>query len=222
MKRILITGLGLILVAGVIGAGTGVTNSVHDFSFGNTGGDVAATAATEDQICKFCHAPHNNASGLTNAPLWNHETTATALFGTYDSATFNGTGDIADIGAGDNTSWLCMSCHDGTVAVGQLQNELVALEDGGAGVLLAGVLDDTRNMGVDMRNDHPINFDAVTAAAADGEITMAATYPLDANDIMHCSTCHDPHDGPTTASNGNLLRGNPTGSQICLDCHTLK
>jgi len=106
----------------------------------------------------------------------------------------------------------------------------------------------TRNLGVNLTNDHPISFtyDA-SLAAADGELrvpdgTTVGTrtagqtkprLPLE-NGQMQCSTCHDPHLRETDPAKGSakFLRGNrfqeaaPSGGAfsetvdiVCLACH---
>jgi predicted CXXCH cytochrome family protein len=209
MRKFLILSLGLLLAGGVSQAA--VVGSVHDFSTGSTG----VNATTEDQVCKFCHAPHNNITGLSSAPLWNHSVSTVSTYGTYASDTFNGVTTIADVAAAtDNNSWLCMSCHDGTVAIGALAGgQSVAMNatdlDGD------GTIAGTRDMGTDLTNDHPVNFDAVAAEAEDPDISLDPAFPLFA-DIMHCGTCHDPHDSFAFPM---LLRENTADSEICTDCH---
>ena len=212
MRKFLIVSLGFLLLGGVTSAT--VINSVHDFSTGSSG--VAATAAAaEQEVCKFCHAPHNNQPALLSSPLWNHDFGTTATFTVYASDTMDGApADIA-IG-GDNPSYLCMSCHDGTVAIGQLVNETIDMDTNGnlddPGDFLVGTL----ALGADLSNDHPVNFDAT----ADTTITVPATYPLfGVGNLMHCATCHDAHDN---TGNPILLRGTLPNSQICMDCHTTK
>ena len=81
-----------------------IVGSSHDFS-----GQTAWN--TSGEICKVCHTPHNAITTVTNAPLWNHQMT-NATFQLYTSATMNAT-----TGQPDGSSKLCLSCHDGTVAL---------------------------------------------------------------------------------------------------------
>src|SRR5512139_3263798 len=65
----------------------------------------------EYQICQPCHTPHNADSTAQGAPLWNHEVT-TASFQPYASPTLD-----ASVGQPSGVTKLCLSCHDGTVAI---------------------------------------------------------------------------------------------------------
>ncbi len=59
----------------------------------------------------MCHTPHNADASVTDAPLWNHEVT-TAIYTVYSSPTMD-----VPVGQPGGISKLCLSCHDGTVAV---------------------------------------------------------------------------------------------------------
>src|ERR1700685_769588 len=64
--------------------------------------------------CTFCHAPHSGIGGIS--PLWN-QTLSKATYTPYSSTTYVEQGSTQPtLGV---TSSLCLSCHDGTVAVGQ-------------------------------------------------------------------------------------------------------
>lgn len=83
------------------------------------------------QICIFCHTPHN-AYVDGGAPLWNHKL-STQTFSRYSSTTDNfqirksaTISAAAGYGAGwqpDGSSKLCLSCHDGVTKLGQLYND---------------------------------------------------------------------------------------------------
>ena len=89
---------------------TGINGSLHDMN--------AVVGTTDDKFqrtCVFCHTPHNASADATNGPLWNRSDTA--LNGTPYGwvAPSNFTIPITDPLVG--SSRLCMSCHDGSVAV---------------------------------------------------------------------------------------------------------
>src|SRR5579864_3742814 len=64
--------------------------------------------------CTFCHAPHSGLGG--NTPLWNQKL-STQTYTPYTSTTYHQQGNTQPtLGV---TSSLCLSCHDGTVGVGQ-------------------------------------------------------------------------------------------------------
>ena len=73
------------------------------------GSSSPITGARPD-ACAYCHAPH---SGL-NRGLWNQKLT-TQNYSTYTSDTEKNISAQPTLGADSNK---CLSCHDGTVAVG--------------------------------------------------------------------------------------------------------
>jgi len=183
-----------------------IVGSDHDFtgeSWNNT-----------SEICVVCHTPHNADITVTGAPLWNHEVT-TSTFTVYNSATFDATA-----GQPDGASKLCLSCHDGTVALDNFGGKTNGTTTIGAG---------DHNFGTDLTNDHPVSFTYDQAlATADGELndpTSASsglggtiTDDLLIGGKMECASCHDVHN--TVAVNGTkLLVKTNANSALCLTCH---
>jgi len=179
-----------------------IAGSDHDFSNdGWSGGE----------ICVVCHTPHNADTSVSDAPLWNH-TLTNSVFTLYSSATLD-----AAVGQPNGISKLCLSCHDGTVALDSF--------GGNVGGTFMGANSD-KNLGIDLSNDHPVSFDYNAAlAAADGELLdPSATQSglgstIDADMLfsgrMECASCHAVHD-PT---NDPFLRKSNAGSALCLTCH---
>ncbi|MFQ5479121.1 MAG: cytochrome c3 family protein [Candidatus Binatia bacterium] len=182
----------------------GIVSSEHDFSnkgWNNTG-----------EICVVCHAPHNSNTSVSDAPLWNHAVT-TATFTTYSSATLDAT-----TGQPDGISKLCLSCHDGTVAIDNFGGQ-----GGGSQFMSGGEL-----IGTDISNDHPISlvYDS-SLASLDGGLHDPSTRAsglggtvdedLLFNAKLECGSCHDVHDSQGTG--GHLLRLSNNGSALCLTCH---
>ena len=99
-------------------------NNPHNLSKNSMG----IHAETETQICIFCHTPHHaiSDSSLINAPLWNHKLSdATYVVNSAGDVFSNGVvGTIKLLSTPpnrpDGTSRLCLSCHDGTVAIGDV------------------------------------------------------------------------------------------------------
>jgi predicted CXXCH cytochrome family protein len=165
---------------------------------------------------------------VTAAPLWNKTLSATTTYGVYASTTLNAT--PAEIGGGTGVSNLCMSCHDGTVAVNNLGNTSpVGTPTMGSGTELdaTGRIGSARpaNMGASLSNDHPINFTYNAAlATADGDLAIpTSTMHVDAahniplyGGQMQCGSCHNPHNN----ANGSFLRMSNAGSALCRTCHT--
>ena len=186
-----------------------ITGSAHDFS--NTGW-------SNGQICLPCHAPHNNID-VEDAPLWNH-TVSDAVYELYSSPTF--TAD--DITQPGGVSKLCLSCHDGTVAIDAFGG---TGDTGGAGNHLIG---EGRNIGTDLSNDHPVSFTYDSALVAeDGGLFEPATTPSNVVDStgtietdmlfagrMECASCHDVHNKYDIR---RLLKVDNSGSALCLTCH---
>ncbi|MFI4979261.1 MAG: cytochrome c3 family protein [Nevskiales bacterium] len=115
-------------------------------------------------------------------------------------------------------SLLCLSCHDGTTALGNVLSRTSQIGmAGGVIALPAG----NSNLGTDLSDDHPISFafTAAVAAARNGELVNPATLTgkvkLDASGQLQCTSCHDPHDD----SNGKFLVVANQASALCQTCH---
>jgi predicted CXXCH cytochrome family protein len=235
--------------------GQGINGTVHDLGTAHNGMNYTANPAdTLQRICIFCHAPHNTyklspANGGPGAgvgggvqapdafdylPLWNHE-----LTGNYASYTMyqNGPGAPTKgpkasqaILSGDmapgSTSLLCLSCHDGSVAVNSYGNSSQLSKSGGGGTIgVQYVIGKDNYLG----NHHPIGFDYDQVQAVDTEIRSADTALLGTagtvrdhllgvgNTKMECGTCHAVHNKGNTGE--RLLWRSDTGSHLCLTCH---
>jgi hypothetical protein len=165
---------------------------------GTSGGSVPTRnikASTETQICVFCHTPHAATSGAT--PLWNRKVAGqgyTQNYVMYDSSTLDAKQIQGALNQPGGSSKLCLSCHDGTMAIGSvnvLNGQGSASIPGTQNITMnsGGVTDSpgaphkmptgagastgfTRNLGTDL-NDHPISvtFDAALANR-DGELRV--------------------------------------------------
>jgi hypothetical protein len=85
-----------------------ISGTKHDFS-------GRSWAPTENRMCGVCHTTHK-AKNEPSAPLWNHQSTAVASYTLYTSPTFDNQGGLT-ITNPSASSKLCLSCHDGTVAL---------------------------------------------------------------------------------------------------------
>ncbi len=182
----------------------GIGGSAHDFS---------GEGWADNQICLPCHTPHDADLSVPDAPLWNHAVT-TATFQPYANGTINAT----DLGQPDGVSKLCLSCHDGTVALDSYGSAVgtTFIGDGEPGYI-----------GTDLRNDHPVSFTYdPTLATADGDLhdptTGVSGLGSTINDDllfsskMECASCHDVHNKFALE---NLVVKDNTGSALCLTCH---
>ena len=227
----------LALAAGAVSAErvSDVRATKHNFSateVGRTTGSAPSrnvVASSETEVCVFCHTPHA-ANTAAPAPLWNRELGATA-YTPYTSSSLDAEvirGQALDQPGG--SSKLCLSCHDGTLAIGNVNVQAgrtdvsIAMSGtAGDGTMPAGqgaTTGFTRDLGVDLTNDHPISvtFDT-TLAARDGElrpVDAQQRWPADGSIIgvraarfkpaipleptgdfsegqVQCASCHDPH-----------------------------
>lgn len=210
----------ILLIAGLLGWAAsgmaGISSTKHNLSVTGTG---TYKAATETQICVFCHTPHNTNPA---APLWNHELSG-AVYTPYGSNTLA----AAAPGQPTGTSKLCLSCHDGTVALGGVQNLPFGHQTPGviSGLESALLGTDAANLGTDLRNDHPVSFlydaalvgtnpELVSPAALTGKIKP------DSSGQLQCASCHDPHSetNPKFLHTGYTDAGG-YGSPLCRTCH---
>jgi len=187
-----------------------VVNSVHNLSVNGPG---TIKASSEADACVFCHTVHR-ASGVT--PLWNHAMSGETNYIVYSSSRMT-TLNI-NIPQPNGSSRLCLSCHDGTVALGNVSSRTTPIAmQGGTTMMPVG---DPNNLGTDLSADHPISFLYDSALAArDSEIKdpsqLTGAVRLDKQSLLQCTSCHDPHNDQY----GNFLVMNNNGSMLCLTCH---
>ncbi len=205
------------------------------------------------EVCVFCHTPHaatqaDQGGQPLRAPLWNRRVPAGSTYTPYTSNTL----DAASIAEGlssqpGGSSKLCLSCHDGMLAIGNVNVlggranvSVPMLGTGPGGTMPPGegtASGFTRNLGTDLRNDHPISVTFTSQLAArDGELrpvdaqqrwpagtgtvvgVRAPGYrplvPLESTGSsgagqVQCASCHDPHLRELDAAKGNakFLRG---------------
>jgi len=209
--------------------GKGVVLSKHDMNQLPEAGTMTGRDS-QGRVCAFCHTPHHKleSNALDYNPLWSHQINIDTNFIAYDSVTFD-----SNLASGDplvGPSRLCMSCHDGSIAVDQHYGMAGNATRSG----------DTWNeiaigKNSDLSNDHPIGFSLVgindrdkgiraTLQSANNPLLMNAvpiTYlgykDVNGDSIMTCASCHDVHnkDNVDTA----FLYEQQSGSQFCLMCH---
>jgi predicted CXXCH cytochrome family protein len=226
--------------------GSGIIGTVHDLS---TGGVITYTPDAElDRICIWCHAPHHamqlaDSAGIDYLPLWNHGVRA-QLYNGYqsdfgggpattgagafaDAHVFNGEATQGEPGA---VSRLCLSCHDGTVAVNEYGR--IPQRDYSRQAGSNMILDQYKiGAGGNLVNHHPIGFSYTDALSMDDELAPVTTalgtggtiigsllYNDTLNsDMMECVTCHDVHN--TKNEGETLLWTTNRQSAFCLVCH---
>jgi predicted CXXCH cytochrome family protein len=212
MKKYTVLGLVVFIILITQSVNAQIAGTKHDFS-------TKSWAPTENKMCGVCHAVHN-AKNEPAAPLWNHKSTSVAAYTLYSSPTFSGQGGLT-ITIPSASSKLCLSCHDGTVAIESFGNTISGTNFIPASSRIGGVT------GSDMTKDHPISFQYTDAlATADGGLRAPTTTNSGlggtiANDMlfnskMECASCHDVHNKYNL---NHLLKMSNTNSQLCLTCH---
>ena len=199
-----------------------VVDTLHNLSVSGPG-EVRATSET--QVCKFCHVPH---TATLPVPLWGHRLSDTAAYGVPE---VTGGGKAArPAPQPDGSSRLCLSCHDGTVALGDLgRNGRIPMR--GEQRLTPGR---RGYLGTDLSGSHPISIvmpstDQGSDDAADMGLrpveALAAdrAVKLDKEGKLQCTTCHDPHSDRNYAP-GRVPRFwvKATVEDVCLACHQLR
>jgi len=185
-----------------------IVDTKHNLSV--TGpGPVKST--TEERICVFCHTPHN---ARTDVPyLWNRSQPADN-YTPYQSSTL-----YASVGQPTGASKLCLSCHDGTIALGALLSESFEVPFTGG---IRFIPEGPSKIGTDLSDDHPVSFTYDSQlASTNGELANPAALPpeikLDSTQKLQCTSCHDPHNN----TNGKFLVVQNTHSNLCTLCHLL-
>lgn len=186
--------------------GESVVNTVHNLSVNGPG---AIKASTEADVCVFCHTAHR-ATGQT--PLWNHSLSGETNYIVYSSSTLK-----AVVGQPNGSSRLCLSCHDGTVALGSVNSFTAPIQmQNGVTTMPSG----SDNLGTDLSGDHPVSFVYNAALVAEdptlnNPTTLTGPVKLDSSAQVQCVSCHDPHNDQY----GNFLVMNNSGSALCVVCH---
>jgi len=187
-------------------SGRNIIDTKHNFSV--TGrGPIKAT--TEEVLCIFCHTPHNKIRDIPY--LWNRQD-STANYIPYQSSTL-----YATVGQPTGASKLCLSCHDGTIALGALVSKLQEIPFA-AGIRF--IPKGPAELGTDLSDDHPVSFVYDSSLATNNtELADPSTLPpevkLDRDGQLQCTACHDPHDD----TNGKFLVMSNIYSDLCTACH---
>jgi len=225
LRAVLAPAAALVLGTGPLLAERGdVASTRHNLSVSGPG-EIRALGETE--ICKFCHIPHN---AVVPVPLWGHALSRVQHY------------DVPEIGGGqgtrrpapqpDGSSRLCLSCHDGTVALGDVAGERAPIAMSGARTLGPG---HRGFIGTDLSGSHPVSFvvpdgdQGLTTPEQDiglKPLALLRADPdvrLDDRGKMQCTTCHDPH-ADRFYQPGLVPRFwvKPTLGEVCLTCHEVR
>jgi predicted CXXCH cytochrome family protein len=183
-------------------AASHVARTVHNLSAEGPG-QIKSDSQTAG-VCSFCHIPHGAAQ---TRGLWSRSLPV-QTYKLYESSTTQAT-----LKQPTGSSRLCLSCHDGTIALGATQRN----PDLKLGVLTGGTV-----LGSDLSDDHPISF------AYDQDLVnrrptlldpkqLPSNVKLDENQELQCTSCHDAHQDEFP----KFLVMDPTQSRLCVTCHQI-
>jgi predicted CXXCH cytochrome family protein len=177
-------------------------------------GGTSPIKGARPDACAYCHAPH---SGL-NRGLWN-QTLSTQIYTTYTSTTAKNKARQAALGSDSNQ---CLSCHDGSVAVGD--------------TVVYGQVTTSGNMNPQdifpngMQPSHPFSLVLPLKDSADRAASLVANRktadPAGAVRLIsgnvECTSCHNPHVQTVDMVSPNFLVKDGSSGQLCLACHDPK
>ena len=202
----------------------GIAGTPHNLSVSGPG---PVRATTETQICVFCHTPHDaNPSG----PLWNHQLSSGVTYLKYTSPSLVAYTSQAGAPDPNGATKLCLSCHDGTVALGAVLDRTaqIALEGGKVQLTPA----DVGYIGTDLSKTHPLSFvvtDQLIATKNTNNPDMSLQprpamksdpdVHLDGLDRVQCTACHNPHNDANFATSGVHFYNKPGRADTCVVCH---
>src|SRR3989304_675955 len=153
-----------------------------------------------DPQCIFCHLPERSSSRIGR---W-HDSQPDALFD-YPYAR---PAAATPVGKPDGSTLVCLSCHDGTIALGDVYSRTQSLST------------DNGVIRTDLSDGHPVSilYDS-RLLELNQELATPAGLPaqikLDSLHKIQCTTCHDPHDD----TYGNFLVMDNGRTTLCLACH---
>lgn len=195
-----------------------IATTKHNLSKSGSG---PVRSGDEKRICVFCHTPHSaivNVDGL-HIPLWNHSLSS-ASYTLPSSATLKSSPQDSP----DGDSRLCLSCHDGTVAIGSVvrsgnSTNTINMEGTGSGGVMPGVPSEpgSSNLGIDLSGHHPVSLEVNTTL-----INVKNTQCNDPVSPISWRVCFPPagHAVKLRPTNNRYGAGSHTNSGVqCSSCH---
>jgi len=169
-------------------------------------------------MCVFCHTPHK---GNPSAGLWNQKESTGYTYQVYQSSTMAST---ASQPRSADSSKLCLSCHDGTVAVGDTVNDgLIPMRSlPGDQKLSPSNPSNLAGPGLSLADSHPFAF---SPNLANKQVKLASPgdlVTLDQQGRIQCTSCHDPHNETVDPVEKQFLVKSNSSSAICASCHNLR
>lgn len=240
-KTLLIAIAALGLLASAAFAGTGPSNvgiTPHNLGAWQPDGTLYNnySAKNDTRVCVFCHTPHG---GSLDQPLWNRDSSTLAGIGKFThftSANLTAAG-VSSTRAVNPESLACLTCHDGSIGVGDIINAGSVTPDnagtmvqpgfGTPGPRIGGSRTNVAGTG-DLSDDHPISVSYKDVLTALPGSLHTVSYVENTkglvlygtNEYVECSSCHDPHvDYINNPEYDPFLAIPNTGSDLCLSCH---
>ena len=214
LKKILI-----VFLAGTTLSLAGVIETKHNFT--SAVYSPNAFFYGTKQVCVFCHTTHN--ASQTYGALWNHEVNDLQSYIPYSSPTL----DMPQ-SSPRNGSLICLSCHDGTIAVNSLNNLPGPEGAGNYGTPAGPGLDGSGRLtsssssyvSTDLSDDHPVGLTYDTGFDNDfvpltGNPNLYPDKLLYLGNYVECTSCHNPHDNTW----GDFLVESNQNSDLCGRCH---
>ena len=188
--------------------GVHIVNTPHNLSVTGGGGAHDIKATDEERVCVFCHTPHH---ATYDGPLWSRKSNI-SIYVPYASPTIK-----ANPQQPKGVSRLCLSCHDGTIALGRLSGDF---DISTLGPLPPADADPRKNsnLGKDLSTTHPISMTyGLTTELYDKATLEGKGIKLAEDTFVECNTCHDPHNNQY----GNFLVRDTSlqHDALCTDCH---
>ncbi len=183
------------------------------------------------QVCVYCHTPHN--ASPAQPALWNRPETG-VTYQMYTSSTMDNVP-----GQPGASSRLCLSCHDGTIAVDAVLNvpksssvtvspvhlrmstepgQCIDCHGSGCDTSCHGFWNFTNSfLGTNLGNEHPIAVPypatpEFVPAPAGGKFPNGVQL---VNGRIECVSCHNVHDPAIRP----FLRTPNNASSLCFTCH---
>ncbi len=238
----------------LLGYNNGVNDNPHNLSrlathSGPKAVDDGPDSDYDTRICVYCHTPHG---GTPQTPLWNRKNPVRmGSFPLYNSSVLaiddagivasskyvtNGTNGVE---YPNGATKLCLSCHDGATAIGEMANGVTIAMTQSTITDKTKIFDPLDNTTLDFAASHPVSFvyDATVAAyitAQPGKsgyiLPSDPDVKLDSQNRMQCTTCHNPHLDTNNGSTYTLpfwanYDSGGTDEQAdydatCAQCHT--
>lgn len=194
-----------------------ILGSKHDLSVGKGAAlNYNFVYANNNHVCVYCHTPHDPGTSNGGKPQWDR-TFSAATFTLYNSPAPEQA--ASQLTSTASYSLICLSCHDGTIAMDSLANMLnqPRTKDSNLRGYTASPAMQSTILGAEMSKDHPVGvaYDNTTNPALNPENTIAVAGLKLFDGKVECPTCHDPHNN----SNSAFTRVANAQSGLCMTCH---